>query len=109
MRIPLQLIVPSHTLKTVDSYALIDSGADISCIDYDFVKKHRLPTVKLEEPICSQNADGSLNKKGDILYSCTLFTNIEGITQKVIFHVMSLKDNVILGLPWLRATNPTID
>jgi len=69
MRIPLQLIVPSHTLKTVDSYALVDSGADISCIDYDFVKKHRLPTVKLEEPIRSRNADGSLNKKGDILYS----------------------------------------
>jgi len=40
MRIPLQLIVPLHTLKTIDSYALIDSGADISCIDYDFVKKH---------------------------------------------------------------------
>ena len=109
MRIPLQLIVPSHTLKTVDSYALVDSGADISCIDYDFVKKHQLPTVKLEEPIRSRNADGSLNKKGDILYSCTLFTSIEGITQKVIFHVMSLKDNVILGLPWLRTTNPTID
>jgi len=63
MRIPLQLIVPSHTLKTVDSYTLIDSGADISCIDYDFVKKHHLPTSKLEDPICSRNADGSLTKK----------------------------------------------
>jgi len=66
MRIPLQLIVPSHTLKTVNSYALINSGADISCIDYSFVKKHKLSVAKLEEPIHSRNADGSLNKKGDI-------------------------------------------
>ena len=33
MRIPVQLITPSHTLKVVDSSALVDSGADISCID----------------------------------------------------------------------------
>jgi len=109
MRIPLQLIVPSHTLKTVDSYVLIDSGTDISCIDYSFVKKHKLPVTKLEESIRSRNTDGSLNKKGDIQYSCTLFISIEGITQKILFHIMSLKDNVILGLPWLRATNLTIN
>jgi len=105
MRIPLQLIVPLHTLKTIDSYALIDSSADISCINYDFVKKHHLPVSKLEDPICSRNANGSLNKKGDIRYSCTLFINIKGITQKVVFHVMSLKDNIILGLPWLRPSH----
>jgi len=109
MRIPLQLIIPLHTLKTINSYALIDSSADISCINYDFIKKHRLPVSKLEDPICSWNADGSPNKKGDIQYPCTLFINIEGIIQKVVFHVISLKDNVILGLPWLWATNPVIN
>ena len=33
MRIPLQVIVPSHTMKVVNMHAPIDSGADISCLD----------------------------------------------------------------------------
>ena len=40
MQIPIQLIVPSHTMKAIDTHALVDSGADISCIDWNFVKKH---------------------------------------------------------------------
>ena len=40
MQIPIQLIVPSHTMKAVNTHALVDSGTDISCIDWDFVKKH---------------------------------------------------------------------
>ena len=40
MQIPIQLLVSGQSLKTVDSRALIDSSADISCIDWDFVKKH---------------------------------------------------------------------
>ena len=40
MRIFVQLITPSHTLKVVDSSILVDSGADISCIDWEFVRKH---------------------------------------------------------------------
>ena len=55
MQIPIQLIVPSHTMKAVDTHTLVDSGADISCIDWDFVKKHQLPTTKLETPIQAQN------------------------------------------------------
>ena len=33
MQIPVQLIVSSHSMKVVDTQALVDSGADISCID----------------------------------------------------------------------------
>ena len=110
MQIPIQLIVPSHTMKAVNTHALVDSGADISCIDWDFVKKHWLPTTKLETPIWAQNVDNSYNKKEDILYTCTLFLNVEGIALKTILHVMACGwDNVILGLPWLKAANPSID
>ena len=38
MQIPIQLIVPSPTMKAIDTHALVDSGADISCIDWNFVK-----------------------------------------------------------------------
>ena len=110
MRIPVQLITPSHTLKVVDSSALVDSGADISCIDWQFVRKHRLPTEKLASSIAVRNVNQTANKTSAIRYTCTLYTNIEGIAQKHLFYVMGCgRENVILGLPWLRAMNPTID
>ena len=40
IHIPIKPAVPLHSLKDVDVHALIDSGAQISCIDWDFVKKH---------------------------------------------------------------------
>ena len=66
MHIPVQLITPLHTLKVVDSSALVDSGADISCIDWEFVRKHRLPTEKLTSPIAVRNIDQTANTTGAI-------------------------------------------
>ena len=93
------------------SYFLIkNSGNDISCIDWNFVKKHQLPTTKLKTLIQAQNTDNFYNKKGDILYMCTLFLNIEGIALKTTLHIMACRqDNVILGLPWLKAANSSIN
>ena len=109
MQIPIQLIEPSHTLKAVDTRALIDSGASISCLDW-FIRKHSLPTTRLQKPIYARNADNTINSKGVIRFTSTLFLNIEGITRKVTFHVISLgNENVILGLPWLKDVNPTIN
>ena len=51
MQIPVQLIVLTHSMKVVTTQALVDSGADISCIDQHFVRKHNLPTKKLPIPI----------------------------------------------------------
>ena len=97
-------------MKTINTRALIDSGVDISCINWQFVCKNKLSTTKLVKLIHARNADASSNKNGDIQFSCNLFINIEGITQQINFHVMSLGNtNVLLGLPWLKATNPTIN
>ena len=102
MQIPIQLIIPLHIMKAVNTCILVDSGADISCIDWDFVKKHWLPTTTLKTSIQAQDADNSYNKKGDILYTCTLFLNVEGIALKTTLHVMACGwHNVILGLPSL--------
>ena len=110
MQIPLQVIEPSRVMKVVDTHALIDSGADISCLDYQFAKKHCLPSTKLTTPVLIRNADLSENKQGLIKHTCRLFLNIEGLTHDVTFHVISCgKENLILGLPWLRTVNPKID
>ena len=110
MQIFVQLIEPSHTLKAVDTCTLIDSGASISCLDWGLVRKHSLPTTWLDKLIYAQNANNSINSKGVICFTSTLFLNVEGIAQKVTFHVISLGNkNVILGLPWLKEVNPTVN
>ena len=110
MRIPPQLNTPSHMLKVIDTHTLIDSGADISCINWQFIRKHSLPIIKLNIPIKVQNVNQTSNKNREICFTCTLFTNIEGIAQKHLFHVISCgRKNITLGLPWLQTTNPTID
>ena len=110
MQIPIQLIVSSHSMKVIDTQALVDSGADISCIDQHFIRKHNLSTMKLSISIQARNADHSHNKNEDIWYTCDLFVNIQGLIQKVTLHVMTCgKENIILGLPWLKKANPTIN
>ena len=71
MQIPIQLIEPSHTLKVIDTCALIDSGASISCLDWGFVRKHSLPTTRLQKPIYVRNADNTINSKGVIRFTVT--------------------------------------
>ena len=110
MQIPVQLIVLLHSIKVINTQALVDSGADISCIDQHFVRKHNLPTTKLPVPIRARNTNHFHNKNSDIQYTCDLFIDIQGLTQKVTLHVMTCgKENIILGLPWLKKANPTID
>ena len=79
MHIPVQLITPLYTLKVIDFSALVDSGADISCINWQFVRKHQLSTEKLASPIAICNVDQTVNKSSAICYTCTLYTNIEGV------------------------------
>ena len=110
MKIPIQVITSNHIMKVVDIHALVNSGADVSCIDHHFAKKHRLPLTKLLQSILIQNADLTENKEGMIQHTCRLFINIKGIAHDITFYVMGCgKENLILGLPWLKNVNPTIN
>ena len=106
MQIPIQLVVPSHTMKAVEKRALIDSGASISCIDWGFIRKQIIPTQCLKTPIQARNTNNSVNSKGVIRFTTTLFLDIGGITRRATLYVMNLGNkNVILGLPWLKDVN----
>ena len=110
MQIPVQLITPSHTMKAVDTRALIDSRASISCINWGFVRKHKLPAQRLKTPIQARNVDNSVNSKGVIRFTTTLFLDVGGIAHQVTLYIMNLgNENIILGLPWLKELNPTIN
>ncbi|KIN98737.1 hypothetical protein M404DRAFT_31064 [Pisolithus tinctorius Marx 270] len=92
MQIPISLYASETTLKVVNTTTLVDSGAEISCIDWAF------------------NADGTQNSKGRILFSATLYFKVKGLVHQSFFHVINCgTENVILGLPWLQENNPIVD
>ncbi|KIN92933.1 hypothetical protein M404DRAFT_36585 [Pisolithus tinctorius Marx 270] len=110
MQIPISLYTSETTQKVVNTTALVDSGAEISCIDWGFVQKHRVPTQRLTKPILAKNTNGTQNSKGRILFSATLYFKVKGLVHQSFFHVINCgTENVILGLPWLQENNPVVD
>ena len=65
--------------KTVDSTALINSGADDQFIDFQFVMCNKIPVHKLQKPLNVYNVDGTPNLLGQITHSANLSFSIAGM------------------------------
>ncbi|THH03884.1 hypothetical protein EW145_g5927 [Phellinidium pouzarii] len=107
MRIPVQVKVYG---QTVLSNALIDSGAEGKFINSKFVAKHRIPVQKLVKPIPVHNVDGTPNQNGTITHYTLrplLFGN--KLTMAFLLVTSLGKEDIILGLPWLKQCNPLIN
>jgi Aspartyl protease len=58
-----------HTMsKRAKTPALLDSGATENFINHQYATHLQLPTKRLEKARKVYNVDGTLNKKGDILF-----------------------------------------
>ena len=74
------------------------------------MKKERLNTRKLTNPIPVNNVDGTPNEAGPISEIVDMVLCYKDHTEWAIFAVTSLGDqDAILGLPWLRKHNPEVD
>lgn len=91
--------------------AMIDSSATGLFINEDFVKKHNMTKQRLPEPIKLFNIDGSINTVGSITHLVRLLVTLENMEAQLLeFLVTNLgSENVILGMPWLKAVNPKVD
>lgn len=99
-----------NTRGTVDTRALLDSGAGGTFMDQNFARSKGFQTTTLRKPLGVFNVDGTLNKRGTIRHCVDLPTTIHGRTRTLRFYLTGLgKQKVILGLPWLRMMNPIID
>ena len=96
--------------RTVETEALLDSGAGGMFIDQNFAKENGLLMKPLTRPILARNVDGMPNKNGTITHYTTTDLLVGDQTMKTRFLVSGLgKEMIILGLPWLRQHNPDID
>jgi hypothetical protein len=96
--------------KKTKTEALLDSGATHNFIDKWAINSLGLGTRPLPHPLQVNNVDGSLNQGGSITQYCNLWICQGSKEVKLGFYVANLGSNcIILGHPWFKTFNPSID
>ena len=107
LSIPLKI---KTEIETVETHALLDSGAGGEFIDQNYAKTLGQPLENLEKPIPAINVDGTINKKGTIKHYINLELEVFGQPQTIRLLVTGLgKQKILLGFPWLQKNNPLIN
>src|SRR5882757_4404250 len=96
--------------RTVRVAAMVDSGATVLFLDRKYADHQRIRLIPLERPISLYNIDGTLNEAGSITHKARLNLKVGSEIHQHDFYVTQIgPEKVILGLPWLRMRNPSID
>ena len=89
--LPLLTVEPPETSLTL-----------VFCLDF--------PLEKLPHLIITNNVDGTSSTKGTIQWKAHADILFKEKTEKLKLMILSLgKQQIILGMPWLKKWNPTID
>ncbi len=104
-------ITTTDTGRRVLARVLVDYGATSYFVNDSFVAKSEITTSPLESPIIVRNADGSLNRGGPIISTIDVFMSSPISNERIFLEVTTLSGpfDIILGIPWLKQHNPTID
>jgi hypothetical protein len=101
-------ILPKAQAEPFNS--LIDSGATAHFISPKIVEKLHLPKISLNHPRNICMLDGSLPKTGKVWSKVLRKFTCQGIPSSTEFLVCPIGNNqAILGMPWLKNQNPSID
>ena len=101
---------PSSSSSAISAFALLDSGATNNFIDSNFCQQHGIPTFKKTNPYQLFVIDGRPIKSGNVTHSVTLDLRVGAARHTITFDVTALGSYpLVLGTPWLRRFNPTID
>ena len=96
--------------NTVQTNAMIDSGATSCFIDNAFCENMGFNLVQKRKPITVEVIDGREISSGAITHEARLRLKYADQTEEAVFDVTKLgHNNLVLGLPWLERTNPLID
>ena len=90
--------------------ALIDSGAIDNFLSPYIANRHKLPLPELSRPRIVRNVDGSKNTIGEVTHDTVLRINYQGEDVDHCFFIIDLgTDNMIIGYPFLEASNPQLN
>ena len=90
--------------------AMIDSEATEDFIDQEVCNKHRIKMIKAKNPREIYLTDGKPSTMGPVTHMTKLLMDISCHRELATFQVAKLQNHKgILGMPWLREHNPTMD
>ena len=93
-----------------DVRALLDSGATDNFIAPFVVNRFNIPTFQLPRPKIIRNVDGTKNSIGKVTKAVNLKVRHNKVETTQCFFVIDLgSDSMLLGYPFLAASNPQID
>jgi len=96
--------------ESVTINAMIDSGATEDFIDREVCNKHGIKMMKARNPREIYLADGKPSPMGPVTHMTKVPMDISSHRELATFQVANLRNHeVVLGMPWLREHNPTID
>ena len=96
--------------KTIDTSALIDSGATGNFMDLRLLLRDNFVLVRLPTPILAYNIDGTTNQKGTIHWKVKTTLTLGDHSHPIELMILRLNvPQVILGIPWLKKWNPRIN
>jgi len=96
--------------ESVTINAMIDSGATEDFIDPEVCNKHGIKMFKAKNPSEIYLADGKPSAMGPVTHMTKVPMDISSHRELATFQVANFQNHeVILGMPWLREHNPTID
>ena len=91
------MVTMTDTLETFTMKALIDSGCTGSCINEEFVAKHKMNLTALPKPILVYNTDGSLDVSGSLTHVVQLKMNVSGHEELIDLGVSNLGGTNSIG------------
>jgi len=96
--------------ESVTINAMIDSGATEDFIDREVCNKHGIKMIKAKNRREIYLADGKPSAMGPVTHRTKVPMDISSHRELATFQVANLQNHeVILGMPWLREHNPTLD
>ncbi len=108
LEIPVTLMIKGQTIETV---ALIDSGAAGNFIDASFAKTHNIPLIPCVSHLAVAALDGRPLGTGRVQFITEdIQLRVGALHTEAIrlFVFQSPQSPIILGLPWLERHNPSI-
>src|ERR1700678_4439195 len=104
------ITIQDQSGKTVETPALVDSGAGGKFFDQNFAHNSKMDIHNLERPMKALNVNGTKNKPGTIKQYIDLSFTINGQSQTQQLFLTGLgKQKIMLGFPWLQEQNPIIN
>jgi hypothetical protein len=89
---------------------MLDSGTSGNFINKDFVEKNKIPKTKKKNKKRIKVIDSRDIADGVIEFECLIKMHINEHVEELYLDVTSLgRHDLVLGIPWLKTHNPSID